>query len=86
MSALDKAIEITTGITIDWEELGKAFSEAHPHEQGYFLVGMWEASTDSQAAEIAKASIFGSHTNSTRAEVAEYLRLVADAIDEGGSR
>lgn len=86
MSAIDKAIEVATSVSVDWEELGKAFSEAWPNDQGYFLVGMWEASTDSQAADIANASIFGSHSNSTRAEVAEYLRLVADAIDKGGSR
>lgn len=86
MSALDEAIEVATGVTVDWEELGKAFSEEFPHEQGRFLVGMWQASTDSQAARIAEASIFGAHVNSTRGEVAEYLRLVADAIDKGGSR
>lgn len=84
MSGLDKAVEVATSVTIDWEEMGKAFSGLFANDQGYFLLGMWEESTDSQAEEIGNASIFGPSSNSTRDEVAEYLHLVADAIEKGG--
>src|SRR5690606_3126615 len=83
MSAIDKAVEIAASVAIDWEEMGRAFSEQFANDQGYFLLGMWEESVDSQAEAIGNASVFGGRSNSTRSEVAEYLRRVADAIENG---
>lgn len=81
--AIDRAIEVATGVTIDWEGLGRAYGEQFPEDQARFLLGMWEMTTDQDAARIARANVLGGHANANRGELAEFLRLLADAIEKG---
>jgi hypothetical protein len=83
VTSIEDAVEVSTGVTIDWEELGRAYGELMPNDQALFLLGMWEATTDNTARHIANAVAFRSHTNANRAEVAEFLHLLATAIDVG---
>lgn len=85
MNGIEKAVEVITGVSVNWEELGRAFGEQYPEDQARFLLGMWEQTSDGDAERIARSNALGATGNSNRVDLAQFLRLLADAIDPAGN-
>jgi len=80
---LSEAIQ-TTAEVVDWERLGEFLAEQDSSDQAYALVGFWANVSDRQLAFIGNSGVFGGVHESTRQEVADFYRGLADAIERSG--
>jgi len=83
ITKLEDALSIEVGVS-DWEGLGELLALQNSNDQAFMLVGFWSNVRDDQVPWIANSGVFGKANESTRAEVADFYRALADAIEKGG--
>lgn len=81
MNEIEKAIQVTTEVEIDWAELGRVFADQSSPKQAEFIVGFYEAVFDAQLAFIGSESVYGQE----RWEIAALVENLAYFIREGAS-
>ena len=83
ISKIEDALSIEVGVA-DWEGLGELLALQNSNDQAFMLLGFWGNVRDDQVPWIANSGVFGKANESTRAEVADFYRSLADAIEGGG--
>lgn len=88
MTTIEIPIRATTveAIPADASEVGRILADAGSTTQAEFFLAFWENVTDAQLLYIGDDATFGPHRESTRAEVADVYRALADAIEKGGRK
>lgn len=88
MTTIDISIKALTVETIPVEttEVARMLAAADSTTQAEFFLAFWAIVSDFQLPYIGDDETFGPHNWSTRAEVADVYRALADAIEKGGRR
>lgn len=85
VTRVEDALSIEVGVA-DWEGMGNLLALQNSNDQAYLFMGFWQNVRDDQIPWIANSGVFGKPNESTRAEVADFYRNLADQIDKGGVR